>query len=107
MRKLRLDMDDLRVESFETSAGESGAGTVRGHELTVNRVTDRTSTSCGQVICDRQTVQTCVSCGDGCSVTCFTCPGQATLCDFTCEGEASCATVCVETCYSDPVACCI
>ena len=31
MRKLRLELEDLVVESFATAAAPEGAGTVRGH----------------------------------------------------------------------------
>ncbi len=35
MRKIRLDLDDLTVESFGTAQGEeTKAGTVRGHDVT-------------------------------------------------------------------------
>ena len=34
MKKLRLDPDALRIESFEASDGEARPGTVRGHEGT-------------------------------------------------------------------------
>lgn len=31
MKKLRLDVEELRVESFESEAREPGSGTVRGY----------------------------------------------------------------------------
>jgi hypothetical protein len=34
MRKIRLRIDDLRVETFATSAREHGRGTVAAHQLT-------------------------------------------------------------------------
>jgi hypothetical protein len=35
MRKIRLDVDELSVESFDTNRGEgAAAGTVRGHAVT-------------------------------------------------------------------------
>ncbi|HEX6751007.1 MAG TPA: hypothetical protein VF092_27205 [Longimicrobium sp.] len=35
MRKIRLDLDDLAVESFRTAdGGEKKAGTVRGYDVT-------------------------------------------------------------------------
>ncbi|HTE18416.1 MAG TPA: hypothetical protein VK689_08545 [Armatimonadota bacterium] len=35
MRKLELDVDALRVESFATQAADTRRGTVRGHDDTV------------------------------------------------------------------------
>jgi hypothetical protein len=35
MRKLALDVDTLRVESFATHAGQPARGTVRGHDDTM------------------------------------------------------------------------
>lgn len=32
MKKLKLAMDSLRVESFDAAAGQPGQGTVNGHE---------------------------------------------------------------------------
>jgi hypothetical protein len=34
MNKIKLSIEDLRVESFPTSAAERGEGTVLGHEKT-------------------------------------------------------------------------
>jgi hypothetical protein len=34
MKKLKLDIDQLRVDSFGADAGEEGRGTVRGHDFT-------------------------------------------------------------------------
>ncbi|HEU0012637.1 MAG TPA: hypothetical protein VFQ45_03100 [Longimicrobium sp.] len=34
MKKLRLDLDDLEVESFPTAAAPTARATVRGHEAT-------------------------------------------------------------------------
>lgn len=35
MRKIRLKIDELAVESFRTSKEEAGAGTVNGHAFTL------------------------------------------------------------------------
>lgn len=32
MQKLKLDVENLRVDSFKTSSERSGSGTVRGHD---------------------------------------------------------------------------
>lgn len=107
MRKLRLELDELAVESFATQAApREGPGTVRGHDLTTNR-TD-------PVPIDRKTLESVVTCPvDVCRIeTVYTCPTGcptcgATLCDWTCIGDDTCVTLCGSTCPSDPVACCI
>jgi hypothetical protein len=33
MKKLKLDMDDLRVDTFATEAADGKTGTVRGHDF--------------------------------------------------------------------------
>ncbi|MDB4950865.1 MAG: hypothetical protein JWM27_3514 [Gemmatimonadetes bacterium] len=80
MRKLRLDLDALSVDSFETAAAEPERGTVHAH-LSRDGVcstyfcTDEEScayTGCG----DCTLVDTCQaneSCGISCRPTCFTC----------------------------------
>lgn len=35
MKKLSLEIDELRIESFTTDAADGGRGTVQGAELTV------------------------------------------------------------------------
>ena len=49
MKKLKLAMDDLRVESYETSrASQAAAGTVHGHAA-FTRIGEQT---CGGMSCD-------------------------------------------------------
>ena len=58
MRKLKLEMEALRIDSFDTESVPAGAGTVRGH-LTIAQGSCRT--------CDA----TCnPSCDDSCYYTC-------------------------------------
>ncbi|MEM7352315.1 MAG: hypothetical protein AAF657_16055 [Acidobacteriota bacterium] len=73
MKKLRLDLDDLEVESFDTTpAGEeANEGTVFGY-------------SC----------PSCPSCGLDLNETCGSCPGMS--CQMTCGG-ATCAP-CTQFC---------
>jgi len=89
MKKLSLDLDQLTVESFDTSTAKRPAGTVRAHAYT--------DTSCRELIC-------------GCGPTNFTCE---TDCDeYTCgdscvnacpptyHGEFSCAPPsCLNSCF--------
>jgi hypothetical protein len=52
MQKLKLDLDTLRVESFETASAMDERGTVQGHAT-------RLADSCG-----------CVRPSQGCSISC-------------------------------------
>ena len=70
-RKLRLDLQDLRVESFEPAAEDaSRRGTVRGQE------TPATDTALERGGCACQTHDN--TCAGSCAVSCpGTCPGHA------------------------------
>lgn len=91
MKKLSLDLDQLAVESFDTTSEQTRrAGTVRGHDLT--------GTTCGQFICD---------CPTGSGESC-----QPDLCDTNaCDTAGTCPTVAGHTCqqpscfYSCPSTC--
>ncbi|HEU0014430.1 MAG TPA: hypothetical protein VFQ45_12140 [Longimicrobium sp.] len=80
MRKLRLNVDELRVESFDTAAGSgAGRGTVHAAQVQAD---------CCDGCCD--------GCGCGCSCrgTCWgrqSCPGYHT-CDISCPD--SCGVSC-------------
>lgn len=60
MRKLKLRMDDLRIDSFDTARTASAAGTVRGQEIVTLR--DNTCRTC-EATCNP-------SCDDSCYYTC-------------------------------------
>ncbi|HEX6371614.1 MAG TPA: hypothetical protein VF006_22025 [Longimicrobium sp.] len=66
--KLTLDLDDLSVDSFDTTTPPRAKGTVFGEQCTC-------WTQCGQ----------------------NTCPGCPT-CDSTCNGANTCAASCAYTC---------
>jgi hypothetical protein len=69
MRKMRLELDDLDVESFDTRPSEAGRGTVKGH-----------ATQYGS--CQGSCVQTC---------------GGPT-CESPCEVEPTMYLTCMESC---------
>ena len=46
MKKLRLELDDLRVDTFRTGVVRMGARTVRGHAYTAIGYCQYPSTSC-------------------------------------------------------------
>ena len=63
MRKIRLEIDDLAVESFNTATGEdTKPGTVRGHDYTEF---DGCNVSDG--------VSNCATCDEGCPADTHTC----------------------------------
>jgi hypothetical protein len=58
MRKIRLKLDTLAVESFETDATQTGAGTVRGHDqITTIPETERFTCKWGRTDYDTCMVQ--------------------------------------------------
>ncbi|MBB4637879.1 hypothetical protein [Longimicrobium terrae] len=74
MKKLILQLDDLRIESFSTTATPHERGTVVGEE----QCTCPTACSCpGCPTCDASCNGTC---GGTCDASCYG------TCDFTCEG---------------------
>ncbi|HEU0016275.1 MAG TPA: hypothetical protein VFQ45_21530 [Longimicrobium sp.] len=95
MQKLRLDLDALEVESFDTVAGASAArGTVKGHRTETEPI-DYIDTA--QFTCTTcPSAQSCpaVGCGGsaGC-VTAYTDCGQDTCGNYTCGW-----TYCVNSC---------
>jgi hypothetical protein len=82
MNKLRLHLEELAVESFDTSAGVREKGTVVGEEGPC---------TCPNVTCAASCPYTCAyTCDDA---TCPQCPTCAQSCNGTCEG-----VTCWETC---------
>jgi hypothetical protein len=93
MKKLRLELDELRVESFETVAPARSRGTVRGQDATEN-------TWCGQDSCDGTCYTDCWGLGcpgggggsDACNPSQWPCSLDgplATQCDLSCEFECT------------------
>jgi hypothetical protein len=93
MQKLRLDLDALVVESFDTlTDGRRGPGTVKGHneEVAPGEEEDAAVPWTWWATC------TCaISCFGSCQNTCETCPG-----------DVSCVTRCHDTCASGGPVCC-
>lgn len=79
MKKLKLEIDSLEIESFSTAAGQEPAGTVEAH-ATRNQNT----------------------CGATCDASCF---GS---CDHTCDYTCKCVfteprQTCLEPCVPPPI----
>jgi hypothetical protein len=90
MRKLKLDVDALAVESFETAKTAGHTGTVQGRVQAP--ATDPKNDTTRLWSCEA----TCITCTD-CN-TCISC--QATCFDVTCAtcgGESCGATMCRAT----------
>ena len=79
--KLSLKLDDLMVDSFDTTAAQKAKGTVFGEQCTC--WTNCTCPGC----------PTCNTCGDTCNTCGATCPAT---CYNTCD-DATCNT-CGDTC---------
>jgi hypothetical protein len=90
--KLKLNLDQLKVDSFDTSAMEKPKGTVFGEQCTCY-----TNCTCpGCPTCDASCNGTCDgSCNGTCDASCAGTCGAS--CYGTC-GEYSCANTCWDTC---------
>jgi hypothetical protein len=87
--KLTLNLNDLSVDSFDTTATEKARGTVFGEQCTC--YTQCTCPGCptcaNYATCDVSCADTC---GDSCGGTCdgYTC--NNTRFDYTCNGYGTC-----------------
>ncbi|HEX6042547.1 hypothetical protein [Longimicrobium sp.] len=80
MQKLKLNLEDLSVDSFDTTRSERPKGTVFGEQCTCY-------TQC--------TCPGCPTCDASCNGTCYaSCNGT---CDVSCNG--TCAGTCGDSCY--------
>lgn len=89
--KLRLAMDDLRVETFETAQDPRARGTVRAHEPDTATALDRWGCACGTLHHN-----TCGTCAPTFAATCPPRPECGT------EYETSYLTCGDPTCHWDP-----
>ena len=95
MQKLKLRLDDLQVDTFQTTPVEKQKGTVFGEQCTC-----RTQCTCpGCYTCDASCNGTCgASCNGTCGATCdascygscdYTCDCSNFSCNYTCDGYAT------------------
>ena len=103
MNKLKLRLDDLRVDTFQTTPVKKEKGTVFGEQCTC--WTNCTCPGCPTCdascngTCDASCNGTCggscagtcdASCGGTCDWTCdYTCNCSDYSCDYTCDGYAT------------------
>lgn len=90
MNKLRLQMDDLRVETFETARDPMERGTVRAHEP------DTSTGDWPQCQCGTAHYNTCGTCAPTFAQTCPPRPECGTT------NETNYVTCGDPTCYWDP-----
>ncbi|HYR09771.1 MAG TPA: hypothetical protein VEQ60_18490 [Longimicrobium sp.] len=89
MKKMKLELEQLAVDSFDTSAAPERRGTVYGRQ-----VTDFTHCTCpGHPSCDGY--DTCQ--GPTCDAFCTYTQGDPS-CDITCHGRFTCEPSCDYTC---------
>ena len=85
MNKLKLKLDDLQVDTFQTTPASKEKGTVFGEQCTC-------WTQCGQNTCPG-----CPTCDATCNGTCnASCNGTCASCGASCGG--SCDWTCDWTC---------
>ena len=100
MRKLKLDLDCLVVESFDTRPARAEGGTVFGQATFGESCEGTCYTDCWGGTCpncDQSSIALCTqACGSGregtCDATCATCGDS-------CNGWRSCIDTCVQTCW--------
>jgi hypothetical protein len=88
MKKLRLSLDALQVDTFDPASTDAGQGTVVGEQIGTVAVSCRgTCVTCGA------SCFTCaLSCGATCGGSCFA------TCDYSCEGSTCQGPSCIPTC---------
>src|SRR3954471_21141857 len=96
MRKLKLEIDALRVESFDTAGSRVAPGTVRAHADAMDEAIEITTPQTQQASC----FGTCkISCLGSCALSCdVNCPAPCSL------GSSDGCTV--RTCLSGAPVCC-
>jgi hypothetical protein len=103
MKKLRLHLEDLRIDSFQTTSAEKPKGTVFGEQCTCY-----TNCTCpGCPTCDASCNGTCDCSGATCDASCNgTCDTYCATWDNSCDGR-TCPTAeyprpCRPYCYLQP-----
>jgi hypothetical protein len=107
MNKLKLHLDELAVESFDTTATAKEKGTVFGEQCTC--YTNCTCPGCPTCdhtcayTCDDATCPACPTCAASCNGTCQYCGESYDYCgtqnDYTCKPYGSCGA---RICYDVP-----
>lgn len=88
MRKLKLSLDSLQVESFDTDASQSMRGTVAGRAVT--DYPDECVTPAGTCFKNCSVDATCNSCDYSCAGSCWGTCGAS--CNGSCGASCGCNT---------------
>ena len=99
MAKLRLDLDALEVESFDTADHGVGQGTVAANQIEIDPV--RSRSNCAD--CYYTIIATCMSCGEPvCTIASYSeCPSCYNSCSG-CEGSCACPVDAAEPVTAQP-----
>jgi|tagenome__1003787_1003787.scaffolds.fasta_scaffold20988414_6 hypothetical protein len=112
MAKLRLELDQLRVESFATDERGRERGTVKGNaELADGAIVMPGGTlnqTCMIDFCKDSWMSGCLTCAGTCVDTCMNTCRTCNTCfgGDSCIGGATCMTGCLNTCPSGGAICC-
>ena len=104
MKKLRLELDALEVESFDVARAGPSTGTVHGHITATQCNTSPDRTCAGYLTCAFNSCDgwcTAGNCTDygTCDATCIHCTQTCeTGCEQTCFSCDSCAITCAAGC---------
>ena len=96
MKKLRLHIEDLRVDGFATTPAAASKGTVVGEQGTYYTLCTCAGPTCGATCaytCDDPTCPACPTCPDTCAQTC-----DGYSCGFESCGGSCFQSRCVDTC---------
>jgi hypothetical protein len=94
MRKLSLNVNDLQVESFDTSTLERERGTIRGHGPSESCLTDICGYGCSGNWCAGESTAPCQA-GTYAGRTCdTTCAQLLCGCTFGGENNGTCDAAC-------------
>lgn len=112
MSKLRLDLEQLEVESFTTDDQARERGTVRGNAemapVGAVEVPLTLQESCVADVCKETYMSACFTCAGTCFVTCLVSCKTCNTCfgGDSCIGGMTCMTGCLNTCPSGGPICC-
>jgi hypothetical protein len=107
MKKLRLHLEDLQIDSFSTTSVKREKGTVYGEQCTC-----QTACTCpGCPTCDASCNGSCAgaSCIYTCAASCYgTCDATCETCNYSCDGGLSCDPTCMGwASYPGPYQACV
>lgn len=92
MKKLKLEMDALKVESFDPAGGDGDPGTVRGY-----------LTAYYELCYEGDTWQNTCTCEPTCNAqTCYQCPPLTPACPPPTGGGRTCTSFCCLITDNDP-----